>query len=281
MPKQGYVLLDSLYEDFSVQQYTLNTSELYGINKTVEIFNVSIRKGEILLVFSVLPPFVEEDNWKKITLDSVKSQIYSNSQVRNYAVEIATFQNIDEEYINSLQLSLVKKVDNEYYVSKVCLSQRFTVHTYPHPLSVILRHNINIRGLPISIREFLHELPGYAAVMNPQNDHYFLFGKELLGRYYFSKSVVIGSDTAYQFWTFADWQVKDSWNIQRGIDRFVFIPGKGIMGGSYDFWFAFKPWRATYKVGGIPVKKEKLWDNIINEKVMLAEGMNGVTEDGV
>ncbi len=71
--------------------------------------------------------------------------------------------------------------------------------------------------------------------MNPVNDHCVLSDNDLLKRLYLSKSYTLGKDSAYQFWTFCDWNRKDGRNLQRGIDRFVFIPGKGIVGSSFDF----------------------------------------------
>ena len=74
---------------------------------------------------------------------------------------------------------------------------------------------------------------------------------------------------AYQFWTLDEWWSQDGYNEHRGIDRFLYIPLEGIVGGSYDFYFRLKPKISSndYKASSI----EKLWDNIIHERIMIAE----------
>ena len=85
------------------------------------------------------------------------------------------------------------------------------------------------------------------------------------------KKFKIKNQNAYQFWTFDGWWAIDGYNVNRGIDRLIYIPNLGIVGGSYDFYFELKP-RAMYdNVIPLPVDEEKLWDNIINEKIMIAE----------
>ncbi len=52
-------------------------------------------------------------------------------------------------------------------------------------------------------------------------------------------------------------------NHHRGIDRFVYIPEKGIVGGSYDFYFRYPE--------GFHIPDTILWKNILEENVMTAE----------
>lgn len=80
---------------------------------------------------------------------------------------------------------------------------------------------------------------------------------------YLSKEYLIKGNKAYQFWTLDGWWYYDGLNEYRGIDRFVYIPEKGIVGGSYDFYFGYEK--------GYSISNAILWDNIINEKVMIAE----------
>ncbi|TXH22284.1 MAG: hypothetical protein E6Q95_02575 [Chitinophagaceae bacterium] len=270
IPKRNYIMLDSLNTHFTVQRYTLKTKELYNIDKTIEVYNVPMLRGEFLLLISVLPSFTEKENWKKINFDSLKSQVFSIKQIKDYTKSIHNAGSIDFEYINSLKFGLIKKEGDDYYLSNICLLERFNVRNYPFPLITPYK-TINTSGIAITIKDFQQQAPKSFAPMNPENSNYMLLDKILLENYYLSKKFIIKGDTAYQFWTFSDWMVADGWNEQRGIDRFVYIPGKGIVGGSYDFWFAFKPWREVYNTKEIPVKADKLWDNILNERVMLAE----------
>lgn len=75
---------------------------------------------------------------------------------------------------------------------------------------------------------------------------------------YLSKEYLIKGNKAYQFWTLDGWWYYDGLNEYRGIDRFVYIPEKGIVGGSYDFYFGYEK--------GYSISNAILWDNIINEK---------------
>lgn len=43
---------------------------------------------------------------------------------------------------------------------------------------------------------------------------------------------------AYRFWQFTDWHTDHGINYHRGIDRFLFVPGIGIIAGSFDAFFA-------------------------------------------
>lgn len=264
-------MLDSLNNNFSVTHYTLSTKELYGINKKIEIYNVPMWKGEFLLLLSVLPSFTENDNWSKINYDSFKGKIVALSQIRNYTKSIYNSHSIDFENINTLNFGLIKKVGGDYYLSNICLAERFNVRNFPFPLMTGYK-TINIGNPIITICDFQKQLPSqYLTPMNPEEKIFIMLDRNMLENQYLSKKSIIGKDTAYQFWTFTDWSVSDGWNKHRGVDRFIYVPGKGIVGGSYDFWFAFKPPLVEYKVKGMPVKAEKLWDNIINEKVMIAE----------
>jgi hypothetical protein len=54
------------------------------------------------------------------------------------------------------------------------------------------------------------------------------------------------------------------------VDRFLYIPNFGIVGGSYDFYFELKP-RTIFKTNfALPVGDELLWNNMINERLMIA-----------
>ncbi|QQQ30075.1 hypothetical protein [Chryseobacterium indoltheticum] len=88
-------------------------------------------------------------------------------------------------------------------------------------------------------------------------------------RNYLSKEFFIKKNKAYQFWTFDGWWAIDGYNEHRGIDRFLYIPDKGIVGGSYDFYFRLKPKISSNDY--FTVSDYALWDNIINEKIMIAK----------
>ncbi|MDQ0783503.1 putative membrane protein [Chryseobacterium sp. W4I1] len=53
---QEYFLLDSLRTKFKVNEYTLNTQEIYNVKKDINVYNVFVSKNHILLI-SVLSRF--------------------------------------------------------------------------------------------------------------------------------------------------------------------------------------------------------------------------------
>lgn len=50
MFSQEYFFLDSLKTQFKINKYTLETKDLYNINKNIDVFNVFISKNNILLL---------------------------------------------------------------------------------------------------------------------------------------------------------------------------------------------------------------------------------------
>ena len=55
---------------------------------------------------------------------------------------------------------------------------------------------------------------------------------------YLSGTEKRGKDTVYLFWTFTAWNNRSGLEAyHRGIERFAYIEGKGIVAGSYDFLF--------------------------------------------
>jgi len=267
--RKHIIILDSIVDQYHIEKFTLNTKELYNLSENVEIFNIFLNSQTILL-FSVLPSFEDDGNWQKIKLKDVRNRIFSRADMRS----LIRNNNLNIKLEKNLDFAIVKRIGENFFISKNCLTEVFDIRSYPPPFTTTCG-TINFAGNLVSIKDmeiaYKKQFPKYAFPMNPQNDHSIIFDEALLKREYLSKIFKINGGTAYQFWTFIGWNVMDGWNVQRGIDRFVFLPGKGIVGGSFDFWFAFKPPMANYKIGGVPVKAKKMWDNIINERVMLAE----------
>ncbi|MCL1665667.1 hypothetical protein M2T78_15480 [Elizabethkingia ursingii] len=267
-------------EDFAksknhrVSKYTLNTKELYGIDKKIEINNVLIKnyKGEDwgILLITALPDLKGQNDWVKVKYDSIKDKIVTSPKVKNISFKNST--NSNEEYVmKTLRYGIVKKIGNDYFIPYHCITEYFRIRTYEYPLTTS-NVIININEKPVTIKEmsnfykinFSRDKDPFPLDMS--NPVFELVGIDSdLVRYYHSKNYKIKNEDAYQFWTMNAWLVRDGYNTQRGIDRFVYIPKKGIIGGSYDFYFRFNN-------GGDPVVPfKKFWDNIINEKVMIAE----------
>ncbi|NML58139.1 hypothetical protein [Chryseobacterium cheonjiense] len=274
---QKYILLDSL-KKYDVKEYTLNTKDIYSIDKEIDIYNFFISR-EVILLFSVLPPLEKDpilnskqmmqNNWIAVDIEKVKNQALTGKQIYKL-VEEWSVNNTPEK--KTFDYKIVKKENGKYYASKYCLTELFNISSIEFPL-ISSYGVINIMDKEVSIKQmqvsFEKQFPDTKFILDFREQDY-IRNLSIYYNYrnYLSKILTIKKKKAYQFWTFDGWWVQDGYNEHRGIDRFLYIPNKGIVGGSYDFYFKFKP-----KISGNEYfieSEKKLWDNIINEKIMLA-----------
>ena len=276
---QKYFLLDSL-KDYDIKEYTLETKDLYHIDKQINMYNVFVTNNHILLL-SILPDLEEQlifegrtkqQNWMSIDFESIKNQIFTNEQLITLASEWNE-QNTPEK--KTMGYKLIKKENGKYYVSKYCLTEFFKIVNIEMPL-ISSYGVINVEDQKVTIRQMQNSLrkqfPDKNFIMDVREND---FSRDLDVSYnyrnYLSKEITIKKNSAYQFWTFDGWWAQDGYNEHRGIDRFLYIPNKGIVGGSYDFYFRLKPKISSNGYYTIP--DNILWENIINEKIMLAKEM--------
>lgn len=267
---QKYFLLDDIKSNFEVKEYTLNTRDIYNINRKINVYNVFVSKNNILLL-SVLPNLEpKENNWRAIDEKDFLEKTISKNQILNLTADFLE-NNTNEK--KTLEYNLVKKENGKYFVSKSCLLEFFNVGNYLYPI-ISKESVINISEKVVSIKKmkktFEKQFPNENFIIDVRNngrtkvlDYQYVF------RNYLSKKFIIKKQKAYQFWTFDGWWITDGYNIHRGIDRFVYVPKLGIIGGSYDFYFELKP-----KISSNDyyfATKDMLWSNMINEKIMIAE----------
>ena len=264
-----YIVLDSLkntYGDNTINKFTLNSKDLYGIDKKIEVYNVLYK--ESILLISALPNLAKGKDWIKIDIDSdiVRTKILSKKQLKDFINEREAFNTSDKK---TLKYGLIIKKDGGYYVPKTTLVEYFNIGNYASPL-ISSYGTININENLITIREmeknYKKQNPDGGFPLDIKNFHS-TFNSAIYARNYISKKYTIKDEKAYQFWTLDSWRIFDGYNQYRGIDRFIYIPNKGIVGGSYDFYFYF----LQHYISDTTPFLNKLWDNIINEKVMIAE----------
>lgn len=280
MYPQKYLLLDSLKSNFSVNEYTLDTKDIYNFKKDINLYNVFVSKNNILLI-TVLPdlderilPRMDErgNNWHIINIDDIKDKIISKDKLMRLVVEWYMNNTPDKK---TLEYQLVKKENGSYYISKTCLTELFSIVNLKFPL-VSSYGAINIGEKKVTIKEmersFVMQFPKQDFIMDVTTDNM----QRTIQRFdsysfrnYLSKEYTIKGNKAYQFWTFDGWWEIDGYNEYRGIDRFLYIPNKGIVGGSYDFYFRAARPRASSN--NFAVSDYELWGNIINEKIMIAK----------
>jgi|SRR5690554_976798 len=282
---KNFILLEMLDSLYDIQRYTLKTIELYGVDETIEIYNVDA--GRLVLI-SVLPDFKSESNWTEIFIDDIRDQILDEREF----YRIWESPKFDSRVSNtkSMDFKLVKWENDRFWVSNICLVELFSRNDYiadDYPSIFNVRQGIlNTQQNTISIKQMMEiygKSPGLMQEWGFPLDFReggitILPNKLDFEREYLSRAFEINDNPAFQFWILTDWGSLSGYNYHRGIDRLVYMPGLGIVGGSYDFYFLYEDeegWnlpriRRDQRPRNNKTKKE-LWMNVIKEKVMLAE----------
>jgi len=167
---------------------------------------------------------------------------------------------------------LVIKRQGKFYTSKTILLEFYAVRNRPEMFNNLIGTiNINLPMYPIAkIKDIFEktfkesEFPLFTLRENSRSSR---FDRLRDRKEFLSKKYIIKDTEAYQFWTYTDWHEDYKlYEYQRGVDRFVYLPGKGIVGGSYDFYF-FKN-RKQLKLTVADFIK-----NMLEEKVMIADNL--------
>lgn len=218
---------------------------------------------------SILPDISNGENWVAL----------KNNESATPNMTTAELINLIQKDRNNkfFGFNIIKKSENGVlYAAPASLFELFHLDNYSAPM-LSGNGTINTSENKITIKDFYENFKndfGDKSIfpldvrkkdMMQGNTHNFVY------KQYLSKEFFIKTHKSYQFWTFNDWIVMDGYNYQRGIDRFVYIPKLGIVGGSYDFYFELKPRNIFTTNFLMPVSKESLWSNTLSEKVMLAE----------
>ncbi|WP_333578143.1 hypothetical protein [Sphingobacterium sp.] len=282
-----YFLLEDTSENYKVHQVTMSAKELYGIDAKVECFNIlydgyaldkkAFKKGydQNLILFSVLPDLEGKETWKEIALDSIQKSIIKFGTLNNL-FESHTYSLFFNKYgsktkfLNEYKIIVNRK--GKFYVPTTCLLQFYairnraeiftnpfgTINTDLHEISIKEVEKIYMDRYPYS------EFPLYGIGESPYR--IISFDRLRDRREYLSKKINLKTgEIGYQFWTFTDWyEHTHNYELERGIDRFLYTPGKGIIGGSFDFYFYFNRKK-------LPIKYMDFLNNIKEEKVMMGD----------
>jgi|GEM_PF-1665915 len=269
---EKYVVIDldnSQNADFKLTHVELNTKKLYGVDKKIELFNLLTKNGNLIL-FSVLPGKISDNIWKEIDPASLKDKIMDWNQLKAFRIEATRAYGSSckdlYEHVKRNDINLVKKENGKYFRSSSCITEFFSVENKPRMFtSQNDIASINIYSPAVALKDFDSR---YKELYNEPSPNYhdlpnvlkFPMDKPLL---FLSGTSTIDSRKAYHFWGFMDWGISDSPNYRRGIDRFIFIPELGIVGGSFDFFFDNS------------LDKSRKKENYLNENVMQPIKING------
>lgn len=279
-------MLDSLAKHdtrYQLNPYTLNSKELYGVDETIEMYN--FYHGATLILFSVLPDFTSDENWGEVDIADIREHVLGDKQALGRAMDEHNFTKGYGTKRKTHLYSLVKHEDGKYFKSSFCLTEFFYVvhyssrfntpygvlNTGQEPITIKKMKRVFEEGKEFHAPKTMSFPLDVRAIVEGKNtylDHWWLVQRE-----YLSRELELNGEKAYQFWTFTDWGDYDTYNLRRGVDRFIYLPGKGIVGGSYDFYFLFvDTWTYPPQERKRHAKtSEELWQNVLDEKVMLAE----------
>ncbi len=282
-----YFIYEKNNKEFESSDYKLNTKSLYNIDREVRIFNLMTKvhtfigkKGMYngqydynIMLFSVLPDLAGTEDWVKINLDSIRSSIIDFTKLKELHKKntLSYFNNIANEttkYFNDYKIIIKEGAD--YFMPKNCLLQFYSVRNRPQIFTNVYC-TINTQESTCNISEFEKifksaypdsPFPLYRMGENPLS---FLEWARDRREYLSKKMVLRDGSKAYKFWTYIDWtQSENKYDYERGIDRFIYLPTKGIIGGSFDFYFYFNRKK-------LPIKYTDFLSNIKEEKVMMPD----------
>lgn len=264
-----YFFLNENSNDYKVNRVKLNSKALYGLDAEIELYNLLFPNRIIL--FSVFPT---KQPWTSIDTSVVKSQmISSNSLLDIFQSGHASISNTSwypSIPIKRSDIRLVVKHNGKYKVADFCVTEYFRIVTGPTVFpNQMPPCDINILSKPLSIKKFERfyvSAFGYHSGNSHKSESNFVlenFERPLL---FLSKKTKFQKMDSYLFWIYDDWSAADGYDIQRGIDRFLYVPNFGIIGGSFDFWFIKELKGASLK---------KFFSNYMAEKVMYPIEING------
>ena len=229
---QKYLVLEDLEKNYQVKHYTLRPHSFYE-GKEIEMYNVfnhGILFGyNYLTLISVLPDVDKPNSWEEVSKEEVEKAVVKIEEVR---------RSNKNKFLNAF--SLVKKEDDKYYKARCCLVEVFQLMDYSSNVHLNDSNIINTKQDFVTYAELKKELnkgshiTKYAQPMEDKES----FLDSCFESIYLSGTEKRGKDTVYLFWTFTAWDNRSGLEAyHRGIDRFAYIEGKGIVAGSYDFLF--------------------------------------------
>lgn len=242
-----YVLLPENWkgDSLNIHQVTLRRA-LYQkperIGLEIEIYNFLYQR--YLVVFSVMPSRKNlAPVWNKINPDTIKDKIIDADALKKltinrtgrYPAKGATMEN-NLKYWNYALLQ--KRNDGWYCSSTDCFTEFFEIISDPS-VTKNKSFQINLAAQQLSIAEY------ESAYKRKHNGYYSNNSESLKGGFnedvangdllYNSYIKTANGQKRYQFWLLSEW-VHDGASAKRGMDRFVFVPGIGVVSASYDFF---------------------------------------------
>ncbi len=241
--RQFYFLIDLKSPMYKVNKVKLSAKKLYGTSTEIELYNLMFE--DRLILFSILPSTTK---WKEIDPKELQNKLIDFNRLKDvFEKGFQVYLKSDSENTTGIKrddIDLVIVKDGKYLVANFCLSEYFV--TLKNPLLFPNQMGdafININSPLLSVKEFealfnekfKRQSPNLLTDVGYTIMDYPFFRKPLN---FLAGIENVAGKKAYRYWHYTDWRVSDGYNIQRGVDRFLYVPEFGIIAGSYDFWFA-------------------------------------------
>ena len=239
--EQKYILLDSLTARYDTKKYTFSTLP-YGSENTIELYNVFFK--DYLLLISVLPDY-ERNIWQEISFKSIQNNILSTKDLFK----------IDFGYVRA-----VKKEGNKYFSSEFCNVERFLfsnkkIEKKKEDKCALLDFQQQIFPFDKMRNIYKKRYPNYMFPLDqrPYQSYEISYNPNIpndLKGIYLSSIEYIEGYKVYYFYKLCN---------NRGIGRFAYIKGMGVIAGSFDAHFS--PWWNLNRdwFNNILSSKEYLW----------------------
>ncbi|PVH26285.1 hypothetical protein [Sphingobacterium corticibacter] len=270
-------------DNYRIFNYSLDMSNLYKKNLKVITYNIVFPKNENnyerILLISVLPDHTSGDQWTKIDTSEMELQDVpiidlQSLFVSNVGYTNGQMKNIERKYFNKYQV--VFQNNGETYISKNCLLELFEVKSvdpiFPSPYG-----QLNLMESPIKIKDYVNQFSKHYSFYSPALSGFVDDTKKLnyrewwrIWKDYLSDKVKFSDAVGYKFWTTAFNNSNHNLDFSRGVERFIYIPERGIVAGSYDFFF--NPLMEDGNKNG-ESGNEIMLRNVLEEKVSVADGL--------
>ncbi|MFD2599494.1 hypothetical protein ACFSQ3_11070 [Sphingobacterium corticis] len=288
--------LDTTAEDieqYVVKNYTFKTDQLYKKNYSVEAYNIIFDKPDHrykrIALLTVLPDVVTGELWFPIDSAEAFAERKPIGSLSYLAFPNMGYYegmtNMQRKFFN--QYFVVVKKDGKYYRSKNCLLEIFEVKSVD-PLMPTLYGQLNLTDHKLSIQSYAdiyaRSYPFEILPLSISHTGEIANVEEgwRICREYLSDTLAINGKKAYKFWTSGFMNVSHGPDFTRGIDRFIYMPDLGIVGGSYDFHFKRHyrhPDTRPYPEQPNNLTEDEWRKNVMEEKVMLAEELKSKESD--
>ncbi|WDF55689.1 hypothetical protein [Mucilaginibacter sp. KACC 22063] len=252
-----YVLLsqDSKLDSYIMNKVTLRQRLL--INKvqdstTIEVYNILYNQS--LAVFSVMPSLSSKSPvWKKINPDTIKGGCLNLKQLSSLMLKkFNDYPQKEHGFLDRLKYNnihiIVRRNDGYYVNSSDCISEFFKLVSSRTESSKVFEIDTTAKMLSIMEHETAFKRKHFYAYSSNFKNSEIRFDASLKNnpQLHLSYKSTNKYGTAYHFWLLDNWS-NDGVDYWRGMDRFIFKSGIGIVGASYDFFMpsAINAWSNT------------------------------------